>query len=372
LIPLWVDLEPQWRGGQNQALLALRGLRARGHPAELVALGDCALARRAQAEGIPVHGVGRRGARWQAAWLLRRLLARETFDLLHANEAHALTAAWLARAHRRLPVVASRRVAYALQANPLALARYRSAGRIVAISQFVAKTLAASGIPAERVEVIHDGVEVPPLPSPELRRRARQSWGVGEGEALIGCVGYLLPDKGQDTLIRALGVLRAQSGSPGRTCHLLLAGDGPCRRSLEHLARELRVESAVHFAGLVEHVSQIHAALDVFVFPSLLDALGTALLAAMAYGLPVVALERGGVPEIIEDGQNGLLIPARDPAAYPEAIAAAVARLLGEAALATRLGAAARETVQQRFAADQMVEQTLRVYRKVVSSAGAD
>ncbi len=369
MTPLWVDLEPEWRGGQNQALLALRGLRARGHPAEIVALRGCPLGRRAQAEGIPVHGVSRQAARLQAAWFLHQLLASKKFDLLHANEAHALTASWLARAHRCLPVVASRRVAYPLQQSPLALARYRAARRIVAISQFVADQVTASGLPPERVEVIYDGVELPPLPSLELRRRARQSWGATEGEVLLGCVGHLLPDKGQHILIRALAAFRAGPANPARTCRLLLVGDGPCRRSLEQLARELGVESAVHFAGFVEDLSLIHAALNVFLFPSLLDALGTSLLAAMAYALPVIALARGGVPEILEHGRNGLLVSTADLEAYPEAIAAGVTRLLRDADLGKRLGLAARETIQQRFAADRMIEHTLRAYTELLSAS---
>jgi len=348
-------------------LLALRGLRARGHPAELVAPRGCPLARRAEGEGIPVHGVSRQAARLHTAFLLRRLLAGSKFDLLHANEAHGLTAAWLAGAHGRLPVVAARRVAYPLQENSLALARYRTARRIVAISHFVAERVIASGLPAEQVEVIYDGVEVPLLPSPELRRRARQRWGAGESDRLLGCVGYLLPDKGQDILIRALASLREQSGGAGKTCRLLLVGDGPCRRRLEQLARELGVESAVHFAGFVEDLSLVHAALDLFLFPSLLDALGTSLLAAMAYALPAVAVARGGVSEIVEDGQSGLLVSAADLPAYAQAIAGAVTRLLRDADLARHLGLAARATIEQHFAADRMVESTLRVYRRVVS-----
>src|SRR5262249_2188389 len=209
LTPLWVDLELDWRGGQSQALLALRGLRARGHPAELVALRESPLARRAGAEGIPVHVVGRRAARLQAALLLSRLLAGRRFEVLHANEAHALTAAWLAGAHRRVQLVASRRVAYRLKKNPLARARYHSARRILAISESVAGELRASGIPGEQVEVVHDGVEIPELPSPSQRRQARARWGVPDEGWLLGCVGHLLPTKGQHLLIRGLAALRA-------------------------------------------------------------------------------------------------------------------------------------------------------------------
>ncbi len=204
MTPLYVDLDPEWRGGQNQALLTLRGLRARGHLAELVAVRGGTLAARGLAEGIPVHTVAAGAARFQAALLLRRLLAQGKFDVLHANEPHALTATWLAGAHHRLPVVVSRRVAYPLQGNPIALARYRAARRILAVSRFVAKSVIASGLPMNRVEVIYEGVEVPSPPTPDERRRTRQRWGADEDETLLGCVAYLLPEKGQEFLIRAL------------------------------------------------------------------------------------------------------------------------------------------------------------------------
>jgi glycosyltransferase involved in cell wall biosynthesis len=360
LIPLYVDLEQEWRGGQNQALLTLRGLRARGHAAELVAVRGGPLARRAQAEGVLVHTVGPHARRLQAVLLLRQLLARRRFDLLHANEPHALTAAWLARVHRRVPVVASRRVAYPLQRNSLALARYRAARCILAISRFVAESVLASGLPDERVEIVYEGVEVPPLPSKEARCAARRRWGVGEHETLIGCVGYLLPEKGQRFLIRALPAVREHFPA----CRLLLAGDGPCRTRLHDLVHDLRLQSAVQFAGFVEDIPQVYAALDLFVFPSLAEPLGTSLVAAMAYGLPVAAVKSGGVPEYVTDGETGLLAPAAEPGA----LAAAVLRLLRDPEQARHLGSAARETIEQRFAAEHMVENTLRVYQRICSA----
>lgn len=356
---LFVDLEPEWRGGQNQALLTLRGLRARGHAAELVGLRGRPLAHRAANEGIPVHGVGPRAAQLQAALLLRRLLTAKRFEVLHANEPHALTAAWLAGAHRRVAVVASRRVAYPLQDNPLALARYRTARRILAISRFVERSVLTSGLPAHQVELVHDGVEIPAEPSAEARAEARRRWKVADNEKLLGCVGYLLPEKGQQFLIRALPTLRARWAS----CRLLLAGDGGCRSRLEALARELGLETAVIFAGLVEDVQQVYAALDIFVFPSLTEPLGTSLLAAMAYGLPVVAVASGGVPEYVEDRHSGLLVGQPDPGL----IAAAVGQLLDDAEFAKHLGLAARETIRQRFSADVMVNNTLRVYAQLCS-----
>ena len=106
---LYVDLEREWRGGQSQALLTLAGLKERGHKIELLAAQESPLAVRAAEAGIMVHQVPRFGLRAWAARAMRRLVARGRFDLVHLNEPHALTAAWMARAHKRVPLLLSRR-----------------------------------------------------------------------------------------------------------------------------------------------------------------------------------------------------------------------------------------------------------------------
>jgi len=120
--PLLVDLETAWRGGQNQALLLLKGLHARGHEPELVAAKGSALGERAAASGVPVHLVSRGLLRLPAAWKIRALVRSGRFHLVHANEAHAISAAWLARAHRLVPFLVSRRVGYPIGKNRLARA----------------------------------------------------------------------------------------------------------------------------------------------------------------------------------------------------------------------------------------------------------
>jgi glycosyltransferase involved in cell wall biosynthesis len=329
---LHVDLGRQWRGGQNQVLLLATELRRMGHVAELVALGGGPLAERACAAGVPVHDVG---GRLSAALRLRRLGG---FDIVHCHEAHALTAAWLAG----VSFVVSRRVAY-----PISRLRYSRARRIIAVSRFVKESVLACGIPDEHVEVIYDGVVVPEVPV------------VGSGGLLLGCVGWLLPEKGQELLIRALPAVLARH--PG--CRLLLAGDGASRPGLERLAAQLGVSAAVQFMGMMSDVAAVYRTLDVFVFPSLAEPLGSSLLSAMAYGLPCVALARGAVPEVIENGETGLLVDAPDPAAFADAIL----RLLDDPSLAARLGTTARIAVQERFSVARMATETVELYRSLTA-----
>jgi glycosyltransferase involved in cell wall biosynthesis len=355
--PLVVDLGREYRGGQHQALLLLQGLRARGHAPELIALQDSLLARRANDAGISVHGVAPGFRRIAAGLQIRRLVRGRHVDILHANEPHALTSAWLARAHRSVPLIASRRIAIPLSQSSLSLARYRTAARIVAVSHFVEKSVIESGLPSSSVEVIYDGVEIPLEISVADRERERAHLVIPSASPCIGNVAAFVPEKGHAILLHAFAKLRTQF--PG--CALVLYGKGPERPRLQGLARQLHVLDAVRFAGPVPEIHDVLAAMDIFAFPSYEEPLGSALLAAMANGLPVVAVGRGGIPEVVESGKNGMLVNSLDP----DALAAAMAGLLANPEEAQRLGKVARETVLARFSASHMVDATLQLYQRL-------
>lgn len=357
---LLVDLETAWRGGQNQALLILKGLKQRGHEAELVAAHGSALGQRAAEAGVAVHFVSRGFFRLAAGARVRALVNSGRFNLVHANEAHAVSAVWLSRAHRRIPFVISRRVGYPIGASRAARARYDAAARIVANSKWVAEQAAASGAPKEKLTVVYEGAEIPARFTPEERRAARERWGVSESAPLLGCVGVLLPDKGQEWLIRALAALDKDFPD----AKLLLAGDGPCRARLEALARELRIAESVLLPGFVKDVDSVYAALDVFLLPSFFEALNNSLLAAMAYEIPSIAFRRGALGEIIEHEKSGLLVSGPNVAE----ICAAATRLLRDGEFAKRIGQEGRRRVEENFSAERMVDGMIRVYEEVSKS----
>jgi len=365
---LLVDLETEWRGGQNQALLLLKALNARGDCAELVTVRGSALGRRAARRRMKVHFVIPRARQISAALKILALTKRGSFDVVHANEAHAVTAAWLAGAHRRAAFVISRRVGYPLAKSPLARARYEAAARIVAISQWVAEQLVESGAPKEKISVVYEGVEIPANPRLQSPHLARMRWGVAgvaddakvaRESPLLGSVGVLSPDKGHELLIRALAELRKEY----RGCRLLLAGDGPSRPMLEGLAQELGVSEAVIFAGFVTDIESVYPALDAFLFSSSFEGLGTSLLAAMSYEVPSVAFRCCAFGEIIDNEKSGLLV---EPGNVAD-IVKAVTRLLKDKEFARAIGAAGRERISKIFSCDHMAEEMKKVYREVCS-----
>ncbi len=359
---LLVDLDREWRGGQNQALLLLRGLQARGHAAELLAAEGSELGQRAAACGVRVHTVAARFSTFHAYRKLRSLLAGRAPEVVHVNEPHALTAAWLAGASRKSALVISRRVGYPLSKGPLAKARYHAARRIIANSQWVAGQVASCEIPREKISVIYEGTEIAALPTAEQRRRARARWGITDDAPLLGCAGVFLADKGQEWLIRALAALRPEF--PG--CRLLLAGDGPLRGQLESLARELGVGEAVLFPGFVQDVENVYAALDIFLLPSFFEALNNSLIAAMAQEIPSITFAKGALPEIIEHERSGLLVSGPDVGE----IRGALERLLKDREFAGRLGRAGRARVRELFSAERMVDETLRLYEALQEGQG--
>jgi L-malate glycosyltransferase len=364
---LYADLEREWRGGQSQALLTLQGLMRANHQVELVAAEQSPLAQRALQVGIPVHASPRFGLRPWAAKSMTQLWSRaagasragrEQFALAHLNEPHALTAAWLAGLHRRMPLLLSRRIGLPLQQNWVSQARFRAVERFVANSEYVAKSLITSGISRERISIVNEGVIIPELRNANMRERARKRWGIGDADFLFGCVSVFVPEKGQKHIIGALSVVRRKYPR----ARLILAGDGACRTELESLTRRLGQQEAVLFPGFVNEIEEVYGALDAFVFPSEFEGLGTALQTAMAMALPSISTARGALAEVVDNQRTALVV---EPSA--QEFAQAMMSVMDSRELRSRLGAAAREEIIERFSAERMVANTIRVYEDVLS-----
>lgn len=355
---LYADLEREWRGGQSQAFLTMRGLRDRGHQVELVAAKDSPLAQRTMDLGITVHPVPRLGLRAWAASKLKALTLKGGYDVLQLNEAHALTAAWLAGAHRRMPVFISRRIGFPLQRNQISRARFAAVTTFIATSEEIAQSLRNSGIPEKKIAIVHEGVVIPTPYTEQQRLEARSGFGVAKDQFLFGCVGVFVPEKGQRHLIEALPIVRASHPE----ARVLLAGDGLCRVDLESLARRLGQQDAVIFPGFLDQVEPVYAAIDAFAFPSEFEGLGTSLLVALATGLPVISTRRASLAEVVDPDRTGLAAEPNGPE-----FAAAMLKLIEDPGLRARLGEAARREAIARFSVESMVDGTLVQYQKALA-----
>jgi glycosyltransferase involved in cell wall biosynthesis len=250
-------------------------------------------------------------------------------------------------------VVASRRVDFHLKHHAFSKWKYRHVDVFIAASHLIASILVQDGIAADRIDVVHDGVNLalidkqPPLD-------AHASFWLPAGAPLIGNVAALVPHKGQRHLVEAAA--RVVRRIPD--ARFLIVGEGELRPVLERQIRDLGLDRHVTLAGFRSDALGLMKSFDVFVMSSVTEGLGSAVLEAMACERPVVATRTGGLPEAVEDGRTGLLVPPRDEAALEDAIV----RLLADPALRKELGQAGRARVAQQFSVDHLVAGTARVY----------
>lgn len=174
------------------------------------------------------------------------------------------------------------------------------------------------GLPGERIRVVHNGIDSGSFGGDRQQERLawRRAWGIAEDAFVVGAAGRLSPQKGFRHLVEAAPAILA--AAPG--ARFLVAGRGAEEARLKALARRLGVEQAFCFAGYHEQMGPAYAAMDLFVLPSVYEPFGLVVLEAQACGLPVIASAVGGVPEIIESGANGVLVPPGDPARLAEAV----------------------------------------------------
>jgi glycosyltransferase involved in cell wall biosynthesis len=290
---LHIDSGETLRGGQLQVLRLLAGLEARGVEVRLMAVRNSPLDREAASRGLETRGLS-----WTSLWSESRWA-----DLAHCHDAHAHTFAWLAS---RAPFVVSRRVAFSVKKTRFSSKKYASARLFLCVSKTVAEVLRAAGIPEERLQVVYDGVDLPP----------------------------------------------ATSSREGRIVALDSSDPGKCRLLLEQLPLD------------IDFVTDLRRAFQdarMFLYPTASEGLGSAALLAMACGVPVIASDVGGLREIVHDHRTGLLA-GNTVRQFQEA----VNELEGDPKLTERIIRNARAMVEQGFTAQHMVDRTIECYREAL------
>jgi glycosyltransferase involved in cell wall biosynthesis len=354
-------LESSGPGGAEQMVLRLAAaLREAGDQPVVASMRPGWMTERAAAAGFPVWILPQRPG-LDPAWLgrLARRLRREAIDVVHAHEFGMNIYAGGAARLLRIPTVATIHGKRWLEKRRRVLAYRlirRAGARLVAVSSDLADYLAVElRLPRSAIEVVHNGVPVPPTFSREermrLRARARDALGIPADGPLLVAVGNLYPVKDHATLLRAL----ARRSEPLR---LAIAGRGEEEARLRALACELGIADRVHLLGLRDDVDQVLAAGDVFVQPSLSEGLPLAILEAMGAGLPIVATSVGGVPEALGAGEAGILVPPGDP----EALGAAIAELVESSDAAAKLGIAAHARARAVFSVETMCQRYRELY----------
>ena len=359
-----IDTARTWRGGQNQVLQLVTGLSALGHPTWLVAHARGELKRRAK-EGLRFVGFSPRSEfDVQAAWQLGRILRDVKPQVIHAHDpmAVALTAMAMQMQNGRSPkplVVAARRVDFHLKSHAFSKWKYRHVDVFIAASGVIAGILERDGITRDRIVTVHDGVSIGLIDKQDMVD-ARAAFRMPHGAPVVGNVAALAPHKGQKHLIAAARmVLRDVPDA-----RFLIVGEGELKDQLDRQIKQLALERHVLLTGFRSDALGLMKSFDLFAMSSVTEGLGSAVLEAMTCGRAVVSTRAGGLPEVVVDGETGLLVPTHDEPALAEAMVT----LLRDPARRAAMGEAGRARVVDTFSVERMVTNTLRVYSERMNS----
>ena len=346
-------------GGAQQVAYLLDGLRRKDMENVLVCPSGSAIAT-ALTNVDAVREIPMRGD-LDLGFVLRfrRLIRKERLDIVHVHSRRgADTLGGLAARSAGVRAVLSRRVDNP-ERNALGRLKYRLYSRVITISEGIRQVLLSEGVPATRLVCVKSAVDRR-LFQPKNRDDAwfRKEFRLPEGAPVLGMVAQFIERKGHHVLLEALPkILDTFPDS-----RVLLFGKGPLETEVIQAVHERGLDATVRFAGFRDDLPNILCCLDAVVHPALKEGLGVSLLQAASSAVPIVGTDTGGIPEIVRDGENGLLIPPNDP----DALATAVGRLLADPVWAGILGARGRAIVNTEFSVSTMVDGNYRVYEQIL------
>jgi glycosyltransferase involved in cell wall biosynthesis len=233
---------------------------------------------------------------------------------------------------------------------------------VIAISRQIEKSLIAGGVSARKVRTVYSGIDLSERqPTPD-DQAIRQMIGIPNGAMLVGTIANLFPRKGYEVMLRALPAIIRKVP----TVHYVIVGsdEGNYADRLKRLARELKIADRVHIIGFQDPVQPVLASLDLYVHPALMEGFGIAVVEAMAMGKAVVATTTGGLPEVVAQGETGLLVPPGDI----EALAATVVALLEDPVRREEMGRSGSARAHERFSLDASVVHMEQLYSEVLAA----
>jgi len=358
---LHVDASHEWRGGQQQVSYLVKGLVEREFYTGVACPNDSPLADFCRQNHITLFPLDIKSEfDVAAAWRLARLCRKNKFTILHAHDAHSFTIAIFAKILcPRLGIIAARRVDFSVKKPLVGSLKYtnRFVDHIITVSEQIRNILIRDGVSAEKITTVHSGVDIhkfDDIESGEVRRE----FGIPDDHFLVGTVAAIAGHKDYPTLLQAAKIIEEKV----EDISFLAVGTGPDEDDVKLLAEELGLEQ-FYFAGFRTNVGQFLKSFDAFVLSSKTEGLGTSLLDAQAVGLPIVATTAGGIPEIVQDGLNGYLVPPQN------------AQILAQKILELKMNSSIREQFSQNnlrmvkeFDVARTVEKTIKVYKSFFHS----
>ena len=359
---LHIDTEKGWRGGQQQAAYLIDALFKNGFHTSMVCQPHSVIQKFCKNQGLPCFAIRMLGEiDFVSGFRIARLCRKSQVSILHLHSAHALAIGlWTKLFYPKLKLIGVRRVDFHIHKNWLSQLKYRSRklDRIVCISEAIRQILIADGIPAEKLVTIHSGIDIHKFDGITPPTDFRAQLGIPRDHILIGTIAAMAGHKDYPNLLQAAKIV-CEKFDRVTFCTV---GDGPEKERIFKLAKELGIDTRFIFAGYRNDIGNFLKSFDIFVLASKKEGLGTSLLDAQAVGLPIVACETGGIPEIIGHGINGWLVPAQNE----NALAVAIMKLIRQGGLRKKLGLNALQSVKK-FDIQFTIEKNIQLYENLVS-----
>lgn len=290
---------------------------------------------------------------------LNKIIKREGIHLVHINDFWYIPVGWIASKMCKIPVIAH--VRGSIEPRKVKLYWLSCPDFLITASIAIQKTIQNAGVNPKSITTIYAGLNLNQIPDCLDSTSLKQKLQFSDGDPIIGIVANVCENKGYDYLIDALSIIKKEINNI--RCLVVGAWD---EKYIEHLFTQTKKESVdknIRFVGFQENVYPYLSIMDIFVFPSLTEGFGIALLEAMAMQKPVIATNIGGIPEIVDDGITGILIPPKDP----KAIARAVVGLLNDRELKTVMGRQGAQKVRSYFSLINAIDQLQNVYATLLS-----
>lgn len=361
---LHLDTERSWRGGQQQAVYLHTHLLQLGITSVFITRKSSALAEYCTRNdlvcySIPVHFE----LDPAAACRISRIVRKERINILHAHTAHALTLGIMVKIlNPGLILIAVRRVEFSILHSLGSRWKYTNnlVDKIVCISHKIRQVLLAEGLASDKLITIHSGIDLTRFLDYDQQFDIHAKYGIPASHLLVGTIAAFVGEKDYPSLLKAASLII--SAKPDVT--FIALGDGTLALKLKQLHSELNLGSRFIFCGFQSRVGDFLHDFDIYVMASRKEGLGTSILDALSVGLPVVATRSGGIPEVIIDGYNGLLVEKEDPAA----LAAALSKLITDFDLRKKLAKNALVSVRD-FAITNTVRRNVNLYRELLNYA---
>lgn len=350
-----------WRGGEQQLVYLAEELARKDVSQTIVCSKGSELEAYCQKYQMEHKAFAKRSSLdLNFARQLARLARNGQFDIVHAHDSHAHTFVVLAADlfGLKLPIVIHRKVDYAISRSFFSRYKYNHPAirRIICVSHEVERVLAKSLRQADNCVVIHDGIDLDKFIIP-AENILRKEFDISDETRLIGNVAAVTQQKDYFTFVETARLTLQKT----RSIHFFIIGNGDQMEQIKALVASHHLNSHFTFTGFRKDINSILPCLDILLFTSEKEGLGTTILDAFAAGVPVVSTNAGGIPEIVEHNVNGLMAPVKDCAA----LALQLQRLLTEAGLREKLTVAAQQRVQF-FSKENTAEKTLEIYRQLL------